>query len=109
MKHPGYEKIFFCEEDLKGICERCLDLHEGQQHKVYTIALQARHSKKDFNSFKQDFSQSRDDWETHYQKLERIHIFIQKESDRVQDEIDSVFNEVERIINQQKVMMKAHY
>ena len=39
-KHPGYEKLFFCEEDLKGLCEKCIDLHS--EHKIYTIALQAR-------------------------------------------------------------------
>eukprot|EP00347_Sterkiella_histriomuscorum_P024271 403331710 len=109
QKHSGYELLFFCEQDLKGVCEKCLDMHESQGHQVQTIALQARHCKKLYTSFKSNFMEILGHWEQNYQRLEKVKGQIHLEIDTVQEQIAKVFDNLIQVIQNQKREMQNEY
>ena len=108
MKHPGYEKLFFCEEDLKGLCEKCLDLH--QSHKIYTIALQSRQCRKEFKEFASSFVEVKQRWDGFYKMLEsRVQQDIHQEIHKMENEITSMFNKILSQIEEMKKKYQKEY
>ena len=67
VKHPGYDKLFFCKTCVKGIWEKCIKIHSD--HDIVTIVLESQKLLKNLSSFKNEFGQLKTDWETLYDKF----------------------------------------
>ena len=92
VKHPGFEKLFFCKTCAKGIWEKCIKIHSD--HDIVTIVLESQKLLKDLNRFKSEFDKLMKDWEELFQKFNTKKEHIEFEVDKTSKAIENYFDEL---------------
>ena len=100
LKHPGYEKLFFCKTTCKGLCEKCLPLHSD--HDVVTVLLESQKLRKGLSKFKTDFAALNGDWEHMQKKYQNKKENFDYEVEKTCDQIDEHFKELIRKLQESK-------
>jgi len=90
VKHPGYENAFYCANDQKVCCEKCLVYHK--KHKVESIALKAESLRERFEDYKTDFVNVSKQWLGFYTNIKGKKESIEGEIDKTSKTIENLFD-----------------
>ena len=82
------------------MCEKCLDYHND--HKVLTVALEARNYKKQYKEFQKQFKSNKPTWDTQYQGISDAKKAFDKAKELEIQEINAVFNKIFKKLEQKK-------
>lgn len=100
LKHPGYQKLFFCKNCVKGICEKCIPIHSNCD--VVTVLLESQKLHRSLDQFKTEFSGLSKNWEEMYYQFHNKKENFDYEVDQTCKEIDTHFTDLIKKLEESK-------
>ena len=107
IKHPGFENSFFCNDDQKSCCQKCLCYHK--RHKVESTALKAEMLKEKFEDYKRDFVDSSKQWKEYYNEVKVNKASYDKEINKAGKTIEDIFDKMINHLKKKKTEAVANF